>query len=282
MSRSRLPARLAATTLLALAAACSEDDAGPAAPTGANASAVNRDVASASGAAVASDVAVWAGSEAAVSASFGPAGAPATGTCTRDANTTRCTDGREGTLNVARTVTFFDAAGATQAQFDAATTARIDIAVLVRGTTSGPQFTSTINRGRSLSITGLAGAETQRTWNGTGTATVQSTFTGDLGTREHRMVENDTTTNVVWIVAPSRSPYPASGTIVRNVAVNTTITGERSGTFSAHRRVLITFNGTAQVPMQVEAVGRRGNTVVLTCQLDLSTRTVACNETGRS
>ena len=282
MSRSRLHVRLATLSLLALAAACSEDDAGPAAPTGANASAMNRDVASATGAGIASDVAVWTGSEAAVSAAFGPAGAPASGTCTRDGNTVRCTEGREGTLNVARTVTFFDAAGATQPQYDASTTARIDIAVLVRGTTSGPQFSSTVNRGRSLSITGLAGAETQRTWNGTGTSTVRSTFTGDLGTREHRMVENDTTTDVVWVVAPARSPYPASGTIVRNVSVNTTFTGERSGTFSAHRRVLVTFNGTAQVPMQVEAVGRRGNTVVLTCQLDLSTRTVSCNDRAAS
>lgn len=277
MSRSRLHIRLAAASLVVLAAACADDEA-PVGPGGADAAAMNADVAAVTGVAIASDLAVFAGSEAAVSATFGPAGAPSGGTCTHSGGTTTCTGGREGTLTVTRTVQFFDAAGTTQQAYDAATTARIDIGVQVNGTASGPQFTSTVQRARALTISGLAGEETQRTWNGTGTSTVQSTFTGDRGTREHHMVEHDTTTNVVWVVAPTRGAYPASGTMVRNVATTTTFIGERSGTFTATRRVLVTFNGTAQVPMQVEAVTRRGTTIVLACTLDLAARSVSCGQ----
>lgn len=277
MSRSRLHSRLAATSLLVLAVACG-DDADPAGPSTADAATMNADVAAAAGAGIASDLAVWAGSEAAVSPAFGPPGAPAGGTCTRSGNTTTCTGGRESTLEVTRTVRFFDAAGAGQPQYDAAATARIEIGVQVTGSASGPDFTGSVQRTRALTVSGLAGSETQRTWNGTGTATVQNTVTSDRGTREHRMVEADTTTDVVWVVAPTRAAYPASGTVVRNVAMTTTFSGERSGTFTATRRVQVTFNGTAQVPMQVQAVTRRGTTVVLTCQLDLAARAVVCNE----
>ena len=277
MSRSRLQPRLAAIPLLVLAAACSSDGA-PLAPSAADAAAINADVAVTSGASVASDVAVWMGNEAAVSGGFAGAGAPSAGTCTRSGNTTTCTGGRDGALTVTRTVSFFDASGAAQQQYDASTTARIDFATQVSGTTSGAQSTNTISRARSMSVTGLAGSETQRTWNGTGTATTQSTFTAQAGTRTHQMVEDDTTTNVVWVVAPTRGAYPASGTIVRRIAVHTTFTGQRSGTFNAERRVQVTFNGTAQVQLEVSAVTPRGTTRELSCTLDLSTRTTTCPE----
>jgi hypothetical protein len=276
MPRSSASARLAAVAALLLSTACADDD-GPAAPQGADAAALNADVAQATGAGVASDLAVMAGSEAAVAAGFADAGAPHAGTCTRSANTLTCNGGREGTLTVQRTVTFLDAAGAEQTQYDATTTASIRFTAQVSGSASGPQFTSMIERARASTVSGLAGAETQRTWNGTGTATVQSTFTGVDVTRSHRMLESDTTTNVVWTVAP-RAAWPASGTVVRRVAVTTEVSGARTHRFSAVRRVQVTFNGTPQVPLQVAAVTRRGTTVELTCQLDLATRVVACPE----
>lgn len=272
----RLPAGTLAGALLALTAACS-DGTGPARPTAADAERMDADVAAVTGAAVASDLALWAGNEAAASAVFAGAGAPSAGSCTRSGNVTTCTGGREGTLQVTRTVGFFDAGGAAQQRYDAATTARIDFGVQVTGTASGPQFSSTVDRTRSHSVTGLAGSESQRTWNGTGSATVVNTFTGPAGTRTVRIVESDTTTNVIWVVAPTRGAYPASGTVVRRMNVTTTLTGDRSATYTAERRVQVTFNGTAQVPLEVSAVTRRGTTVTRSCQLDLSTRMVACN-----
>lgn len=275
MSRPTLP-RLAAASLLLLAiAACSDDD-GVAAPSAVDNAAINQDVAAATGANIAGDIVAYAADESAVSAGFAGAGAPGAGTCTRSGNTVTCTGARDGNLTITRTATFFDAAGATQADYDAATTARIDIAAQVTGSYEGPQYRATLQRIRSVSITGLAGAETQRTRNGTGTATVQSTFTGTNVTRTHRMDVADTTANLVWAVNP-RGQYPLSGTVTRNAVVRTTITGDRSGSFTATRRVQVTFNGTAQVPLVVQAVTRRGTTIEATCQLDLSTRTVSCN-----
>lgn len=275
MSRSRLPLRIAVLSLVALAAACSSDGS-TTGPSATDAAAINADVAVQSGASIASDVAVWMGNEAAASSGFAASGAPAGGNCARSGNTMTCTGAHDGTLSVTRTVAFFDAAGAAQSQFDAATTARVDFGVQVSGSTSGAQFTSSVTRTRNESVTGLAGSETQRTWNGTGSSTMQSTFTAPSGTRTHQMTESDTTTNVVWVVAPTRGAYPASGTVVHHIAVSSTISGQRNGTFSATRRVVVTFNGTAQVPLEVSAVGPRGATRELACTLDLSTRGVSC------
>lgn len=276
MSRPTLP-RLAAAALLLLAVAACSDDEGVAAPSAVDNAAINQDVAAATGANIAGDIVAYAADESAVSASFAGAGAAGAGTCTRSGSTVTCTGARDGNLTITRTATFFDAAGATQADYDAATTARIDIAAQVTGSYEGPQYRATLQRIRSVSITGLAGAETQRTRNGTGTATVQSTFTGTNVTRTHRMDVADTTANLVWAVNP-RGQYPLSGTVTRNAVVRTTITGDRSGSFTATRRVQVTFNGTAQVPLVVQAVTRRGTTIEATCQLDLAARTVACNE----
>lgn len=272
--------RLAAgmlAALLALTAACSDGD-GPTTPTPADAARLDADVAAATGATIASDLALWSGNEAAVSSGFAGAGAPSAGTCTRDGNVTTCTGGREGTLQVTRTVGFFDAGGTPQASYDAVTTARIDFGVQVTGSTSGGQFSSTVDRTRALTVSGLAGSESQRTWNGTGSATVTNVFTGTAGTRTVRIVESDTTSGVTWIVAPTRGAYPASGTVVRRMNVTTTLAGARSATWTAQRRVQVTFNGTARVPLEVSSITPRGTSVTLACQLDLSTRALACNE----
>ena len=272
---SRLAAGTLAGTLLALAACSDGTTTGPSTQ---DAARLNADVAITTGSAIASDLAVWGGNEAAVAGGFAGAGAPSAGTCSRDGNVTTCTGGREGTLQVTRTVSFFDAAGVAQTQYNASTTARINFGVQVSGSTSGDQFTSTVQRARTQSVTGLAGAETQRTWNGNGSGTTTSTFTAAAGTRTVSLVESDTTTNVVWVVAPTRSAYPASGRVVRRLNATTTLSGDRTGSFTATRRVQVDFNGTAQVPLQVSAVTRRGTTVELTCQLDLSTRRVVCDE----
>lgn len=277
MSRSWSHARLATATLLVAAAACS-DGAPPSGPSGNDAAALNADVAVATGASIASDVAVWMGNEASVGSGFGPGGGRGSPTCTRNGSVTTCTGGRDGALDVTRTVTFFDATGSTQQQFDASTTARIDFGVQVSGSISGPQHTATVTRTSATSVTGLAGSETQRTWNGHGGSSMHEVFTGANGTRTHEMVTTDTTTDVVWVVAPARAAYPASGTVTRTIAVNTALTGTRNATFKAVRRVEVTFNGTAQVPMTVSSVTPRGRTVALTCQLDLQARTVSCAE----
>ena len=280
MSRTRLDARLAtmaALALLALTTACSEGG-GPTTPTAADAARLNADVALATGAAIASDLAVWSGNEAAVSAAFAGGGAPPAGSCTRSGNVTTCTGGREGTLEITRTVSFFDAAGAAQQAYDAGTTARVDFGVQVTGSASGAQFGTTVDRERSLSVTGLAGSETQRTWNGTGSGTTTNTFTSSVGTRTVTLVETDTTSDVVWVVSPTRAAYPASGTVVRRMSATTTVVGDRSASFTATRRVQVTFNGTQRVPLEVSAVTRRGTTVALTCQLNLETRAVVCPE----
>lgn len=279
MFRSRLHTRLVGATALVLAAACASDDA--TGPSATQVQMMSADLALNTGQSVASDVAVWRSNEGAVGGGFGGAGAPPGGSCTTSGNTVTCTGGREGAFTVTRSFSFFDASGAAMGAYDSLLTGRIDFATTISGSFSGTTprgetVTGSENRSRAMSVSGLAGQETQRTWNGTGSGTHEATITGDRGTRRYRATGSDTTTNVVWVVAPTRGAYPASGTTVRRVTQTQTLEGDQTVSRTITRRVQVTFNGTAQVPMQVSLDGPRG-TVERSCTLDLAARTVSCN-----
>ncbi|MFL5582998.1 MAG: hypothetical protein ACJ8AO_21740 [Gemmatimonadaceae bacterium] len=171
---------------------------------------------------------------------------------------------------VARTVTYFDAAGAEMPAYDASLTASVRFDTHVDGARSGTgpnggTFTTAVHRERSRTVTGLAGAETQRTWNGTGAANDTTTHVGALNTRVYTKAVRDTATDVVVLLPRASNPYPASGQVVHHVTGKVTVTGARSETRTFERRVVVTFNGTAAVPVTVGSAS---------CTLHLDTRSV--------
>lgn len=153
-------------------------------------------------------------------------------------------------LSVTRSCTFADASGATQASYDATTTASVRIETTVDGDRAHDRWSATIDRSSDLTVTGLAGAETQRTWNGTGTETVsRSRHVEDQVARAYTTDGTVTITNVVIPVPHGPGNWPLSGTIVRTMTGEIT-TGPRAGeNFS--RTATITFNGTNLVTMTV-------------------------------
>jgi hypothetical protein len=160
------------------------------------------------------------------------------------------------------TATFFDVDGHEQLARDPLTTASIHLVIESTHEFSRDSWTAIGTRMRDLMITGLAGEETSRTVNGTGSSTVtRSQHTDADGTRTHNMSSTSVITNVVHPVPRTDDAWPLSGTITRNVTID--VVNGPNGDVTKSRTVVITFNGTNVVTMMV------GNE---TFDVDLSTR----------
>ena len=120
--------------------------------------------------------------------------------------------------------------------------------------------------------TGLAGQETTRTWNGTGTGTATRERHNDNGSREYQVTGELTITNVVVPVPRGQDGWPISGTITRHATI-TVVGGPNDGT-TRERTVIITFNGTRLVPIQV-------NENHFTFDLETRTYSVTADVAGR-
>jgi hypothetical protein len=176
------------------------------------------------------------------------------GSCTFSQSTGRftCPPITSGGLTLNRDYAFFDASQTAQSAYDASTTASANFHVSVTGIHTALTGADTVNRDRNFTVTGLAGAETSRTWNGTGTR-------NDHGARQETGVQrnyltNDavTVSNVLVNLPRSSNPWPISGSITRHITGTASVT--RSGvtkSFSVDRTVTITFNGTQQAAVSV-------------------------------
>jgi hypothetical protein len=162
----------------------------------------------------------------------------------------RCGTHERDHLSVAQTCTFRDASGAVQSTYDATTTASVAIHVEIEGEITRENWSASVQRVRDLVVSGLAGAETQRTWNGTGTASsTRSRHRDNAETRQYDVTASATITNVVVGVPRDENRWPLSGTIAKEVTVR--ITGGPHDGETRTRSVLITFNGTQLVPIKV-------------------------------
>jgi hypothetical protein len=159
-----------------------------------------------------------------------------------DAGTFECTGGGRDGLTVTRTCTFKDAAGATQAAYDATTTATVRLEAVVKGTLDRGHMSGTIERVSDLTVTGLEGSEASVTWKGNASGSITRVRTADGGTMQMNMTEQETITDVVIPVPRTENSWPKSGTITRQVAVSFQ-GGPKDGT-TEQRDVKIAFNGT--------------------------------------
>jgi hypothetical protein len=150
---------------------------------------------------------------------------------------------------------FRDQLGVLQSAYDATTTASIAFTVNDTGATlytwNQNSYADTSGRHRQATVSNLVGhPDTLHIWNGTGSTTMRSVRSGQI-TKAYSLSSNDTTTNVKIRQPRTLNPYPLSGTIIRNYSVTRTRMASDTVTRSATRRVVVTFNGTASVPMQV-------------------------------
>ena len=142
-----------------------------------------------------------------------------------------------------RTVTFYDESDTEQEAFDELLTASIHVATIVEGGIDRDAFSASVRRARDMWVTGLAGEEITRTWNGSGSSDISRTrITDDAGTRSYELDADATVEEVVRAVDREAQPWPLSGTITREVTV--TIVNGPNGDVTRERMTVLTFNGT--------------------------------------
>ena len=236
--RSTMIGRTATALALALVAGACSDATEPDALD----SAITYDMAVLAGDATLEDVALWS-----MPLGFGPVPAPG------------APGGHD--LSGTREVTFYDATGAEQTAYDALTTDVMHILHDVEGDVTRDGWTVHIERQRDKTVSGLAGTETHRKWNGTGSEHVsRSGFTLQGEERSYDAVGEFTYTDVVVPIPGTVPRYPLSGTITREMTV--TLTGP-NGTRTRTVDVVITFDGTSTATAVVNGVTR---------QIDLTAR----------
>lgn len=171
--------------------------------------------------------------------------------CTFVGGSFDCPDTNRNGLSITRTITFLDADGASQAGYDSLLTASIHILADISGDRTHGPWTATVDRHRDFTISGLAGTETTRTVNGTGSENVsQSRVTRNDSTRSYTVVGSSTVTDVVLPVRPDGgNGWPVSGTITRTFTITRT-SGPNNGK-TVTRTVTITFNGTGTATANV-------------------------------
>lgn len=188
---------------------------------------------------------------------------------------------RGDTTGVTRTVTWSDASGATQAAYDSVLTAS---AAFVLDVNRSDSVGSRVEH-RVMTATGLAGAETERTWNGS--ATVQHAGSGQhrplgpgmgpggmggghgpggLGSgpggglfggtppRYVAVAETTTVNNVVLPVPAGPGTYPKGGTI--NTRSNILVVSAAGDTTREARVTTVVFDGTSMAKFTVNGETR--------------------------
>jgi hypothetical protein len=160
------------------------------------------------------------------------------------------------------------AGGAAQSSYDAAATDSLNFEASLLGSLSREGRVVWLNTTRSMTVSGLAGAETARTWNGLGTRSDSAHITTDGVARRTHVRSTDRISSVVFALPRAANPFPKSGSITHDIQLSSTAdNGSGSRTRSATRHVVVTFNGTRVASVLV------GTTP---CALDLVTKRISC------
>lgn len=164
-------------------------------------------------------------------------------------------------LEVVQDVTFYDASGAAQAEYDEQTTASVTIVSSFSGTMERGPLSRTVDRSRDFVVTGLLGAETSRVWNGTSKGSSDGSRVVDDVVQSRGVTYSSVIENV--IIADPREPgsWPLGGVIRTTMDV----TGRESP--GVHNAV-VTFDGSQFASVEIDGVattvdlatrrGRRG------------------------
>lgn len=179
--------------------------------------------------------------------------------CPFDAATGRfvCTSRSRGPFETTRSYAYANEAGAAQNAYSATTTASANFRWSLAGTITKRRWSGTVSRNRDMTITGLLGANTTITINGTSASERQRTrfareeseSGANAVERTYDMEGSTVIANVVTAAVRLPDTWPASGTITRTHTV--TRTDSVNGTRTSTRTSVVTFNGTQFVPLTV-------------------------------
>jgi hypothetical protein len=159
-----------------------------------------------------------------------------------------CAKSGEG-KSVVKSYQFLDASGQLMEKFVRGTTESIRYRVQSDGSETQDNHTSVRHSLRYVTVSGFLGPN--RVWNGFGSSADTTSYKEDLSTRKYTGLSVDTLKAVTFVDERATHPYPLSGVAVRVVDYTAVSTGKQVETTTVHKRVVVTFNGTADVPISL-------------------------------
>ena len=159
-----------------------------------------------------------------------------------------CTKSAEG-KSVVRSYQFLDAAGNPMEKFVRGTTESIHYLVRTDASESKDNSISVSHSLRDVTVSGFLGPN--RIWNGFGSNADTSSRREELSSRKYTGLSVDTLKAVTFVDERAAHPYPLSGVAIRVVDYTVVATGKQLETITVHKRVVVTFNGTADVPISL-------------------------------
>jgi len=179
-----------------------------------------------------------------------PAPAPASESCSFNAAALiySCVKSGEG-QSVVKSYQFLDASGKPMEKFIRGTTEAIHFLVKKDASEAKDNYTSVSHSLRDVVESGFLGPN--RVYNGFGSSADTNSRQENLSTRKYTGLSVDTLKAVTFVDERAQHPYPLSGVAIRVVDYTAVSTGEQLETRTVHKRVVVTFNGTADVPISL-------------------------------
>ncbi len=159
-----------------------------------------------------------------------------------------CAKSAEG-KSVVRSYQFLDAAGNPMEKFVRGTTESIHHLVKTDASESNANSSSVSHSLRDWTVSGFLGPN--RIFNGFGSNADTSTRREELSSRKYTGLSVDTLKAVTFVDERAAHPYPLSGVAIRVVDYTVVSTGRQLETTTVHKRIVVTFNGTADVPISL-------------------------------
>jgi hypothetical protein len=144
---------------------------------------------------------------------------------------------------------FLDASGNPMNRFIKGTTEAIHYVMKTDGVESRDNNRSAMHSLRDATVSGFLGPN--RVWNGFGSSADTTVHTEGPSTRSYTGLSVDTVKAVTFLDERALHPYPLSGAFVRVVDYKVVSTGKQLETATVHKRAVVTFNGTADVPISL-------------------------------
>ena len=175
-----------------------------------------------------------------------------------------CAARTENGLEVERVITIYSE-GVAGRRYYPTSTDSINVRTVASGSFAREHGLLSATHEHETTVSGLGGTETVRTVNGTASRNEHAEMLGDRGTRTY---DGRSESQLRAIVFPVGGGHPLSGSLVHDVTATITASGAEERTRQVSRHVVVTFNGTASVPLTVGT---------LECTLNLETGRVACS-----
>ncbi|HTD82551.1 MAG TPA: hypothetical protein VK648_02040 [Gemmatimonadaceae bacterium] len=179
-----------------------------------------------------------------------PAPAPVSESCSFNAAALiySCVKSGEG-RSVVKSYQFLDASGKPMEKFVRGVTEAIHFLVKSDASEANETSSSVSHSLRDVVESGFLGPN--RVYNGFGNSADTNSRREDHATRRYTGSSVDTLKAVTFVDERAQHPYPLSGVAIRVVDYTVVSTGEQLETTTVHKRVVVTFNGTADVPISL-------------------------------